>query len=393
MTPRSGLLIVGGYGLVGSQTARLLRDRHPGLRLVLAGRAPERGRPLALELGAELVAFDAEHPELGAIEPAPAAILAAARDPHDRLLRAALDARISLADIDRAGPGAALDATIRTSVAGARSPILLSGAWMAGLTALVAAAASRSVAACDRLDIIVQASSADRVGDDGWGFNRRWAWPFQRMDGDERTHVWPLTEPRRILAPDGTVRVSVIIGTLEQISLPLTLGVPTVTTRFVLGSDADALGLLALKRCGGLRLLERPTLGGVRRALLERGGSGDIAGFGVVASGLGGRTRIDVLDVAGQAHLSAIGAAAMAERVLGLDGQRLPAGVSFPEQHARPDADQRLIARAGAVVRGWPAAGAGEAIAHGAEGAEAILADDPASRRRPSAGIVGGGRR
>ncbi|MEL6464248.1 MAG: saccharopine dehydrogenase NADP-binding domain-containing protein [Pseudomonadota bacterium] len=50
------VVIVGGYGVFGSLTARLLvRDGH---QLWLAGRHPEKARALAQELGAQTIAFD-----------------------------------------------------------------------------------------------------------------------------------------------------------------------------------------------------------------------------------------------------------------------------------------------------------------------------------------------
>ncbi|MEL7132296.1 MAG: saccharopine dehydrogenase NADP-binding domain-containing protein, partial [Pseudomonadota bacterium] len=50
------VVIVGGYGVFGSLTARLLvRDGH---QLWLAGRRPEKARALARELGAQTIAFD-----------------------------------------------------------------------------------------------------------------------------------------------------------------------------------------------------------------------------------------------------------------------------------------------------------------------------------------------
>jgi NAD(P)-dependent dehydrogenase (short-subunit alcohol dehydrogenase family) len=52
--PSGGILILGASGGIGSATARLLAAR--GLRLVLAGRDPDRLRPLAEETGARVAA-------------------------------------------------------------------------------------------------------------------------------------------------------------------------------------------------------------------------------------------------------------------------------------------------------------------------------------------------
>src|SRR6185437_1841714 len=50
--PPAALLIAGGYGVVGEQAARLLRERNPSLPLLLGGRHPERARTLADAIGA-----------------------------------------------------------------------------------------------------------------------------------------------------------------------------------------------------------------------------------------------------------------------------------------------------------------------------------------------------
>jgi uncharacterized protein YbjT (DUF2867 family) len=44
------ILIVGGYGLVGSNLARLIRNKYKAIELILAGRNPENGQGLAKEL-------------------------------------------------------------------------------------------------------------------------------------------------------------------------------------------------------------------------------------------------------------------------------------------------------------------------------------------------------
>jgi hypothetical protein len=44
------ILIVGGYGMVGSNIARLIRKEYPATELILAGRNPQNGEQLAREL-------------------------------------------------------------------------------------------------------------------------------------------------------------------------------------------------------------------------------------------------------------------------------------------------------------------------------------------------------
>ncbi len=198
------------------------------------------------------------------------------------------------------------------------------------------------------MDISALASSDDRVGPDSWGFSDRLAWPYYAMHLGKRHPAHPLTGLRHVRCADGRERPAALVGTLEQTTLPLTLGVPTVETRMALQSAVALYGLVGLKRSGALRALARPALRRIRAALLERPGTGDFAGITVTAEGPTRSVSVDLLDTRGQAHLSAIGAACAAERVL---GPGLPAGISFPEQYAEPAADIEMLREAGVMVR------------------------------------------
>ena len=346
------LLIVGGYGLVGAQVARLLRQRHPDLGLVLGGRRPEQGRELAESIGASTVVVDtsAERP-LASLPARPTAVLAAASDPADRLLVDAARQGLPIADINRGGHASVLDAAVAVAGEAASAPVLLSGSWMAGVAALMAAATVREHGEVVRVDVTAMASSDDEVGPDSQGFSQRLAWPYYPMRRGRRQAAQPLTDVRRVLCADGNERPAALVGTLEQITLPRTLGVPTVETRLALQDTASLYALIGLKRSGALRALTRPAMQRIRSALLERPGTGDFAGITITAEGPGRTVRVDVLDPNGQAHLSAVGAVLAAERVLGLAGPRLPAGLSFPEQSADPQADIATLRAAGVIVR------------------------------------------
>jgi saccharopine dehydrogenase-like NADP-dependent oxidoreductase len=343
------LLIVGGYGLVGQQAARLLRQRHPGLPIVLGGRNPERAKSLADAIGARAVAIDVTHEQpLAALAERPAAVLAVVSDPRDYLLADAMRAGIPIADINRAGHASILDAVVAAARERPAAAVLLSGSWMAGVSALAAAAAVGELGGARRVDITALASSDDRVGPDSWGFSERLAWPYYAMRDGSRQPAHPMTSVRQVRCADRVVRPAALVGTLEQTTLPITLGVPTVETRMALQSKASLYGLVTLKRSGALRGLARPALRRTRTALLQSEGAGDFAGLTVTAHGLAGSASVDLLDTRGQSHLSAVGAASAAERVL---ASVLPAGISFPEQSADPRADLEMLRQAGVQVR------------------------------------------
>jgi hypothetical protein len=347
--PGPPLVIVGGYGLVGAQLARVLRKRHPRLPLVLAGRNPERAAGTAASVGASTMRIDveAERP-LAALRERPAALIAAVSDPQDRLLVDAMRRGIPFADIGRGGHADILDVAVLAARERPSAPVIMSGSWFGGLAALIAAAAVRELGGAERVDIAILASSDDRVGPNSWGFSERLAWPYYAMRGSTRRPTHPLTGLRHVPCADGQARPGALVGTLEQTTLPLIADVPTVETRIALQSSAALFGLVGLKRTGALRALARPGLRGVRERLLQGSGSGDFAGLTVTAERRSASASVELLDPRGQGHLTALGAACAAERLLGLAA---PAGLSFPEQFPQPDVDLDLLRQSGVTVR------------------------------------------
>jgi hypothetical protein len=351
-SPTGPLLIVGGYGLVGRGVARLLRERYPDLELVLGGRNPYSAGGFATSVNAQTVTIDVERDRpLDRLERLPAAILAAVSDPHDRLLVDAMRLGIPIADINRGGSSSVLDVTVLAAKERPVAAVLLAGGWMSGLAALMAAAACRNVDQPQLIDVIALISPDDRIGPNASGFTRRQVLPYQPMRGGNRQTVHPLSGIRRARCPDEQDRPAALVSTLEQITLPLTLGVETVETRIATCSPAALWALVALKRSGSLRAMDQPYLRWLHDLLLGHSGRGDLAGFTVTVRGSESAVSIDVLDIHGQAHLSALGALAASERILGLVDHRLPPGVSFPEQSARSGQDILSLTQAGIIVR------------------------------------------
>lgn len=344
------LLLVGGYGLVGRQAAAILRERHPDLRITLAGRSPAAGEKAARECGGATAAVDVRRPRpLADLPERPGAILATVSDPRNELLADAVRHGIPFADITRSGAAAALDAAVCASDGRSTAPVLLAGSLMAGVSASAAALAVAELGGADRIDITMMGSRDDRVGPDSWDFSRRLAWTHHPMRDGERDASEPLSAIRRVRCPDGVERPGGMMGTVTEATLPLTLGVPTVEARFALMEPPALFGLVALKRLGLLSVLESPLLERIR----NRGGSageaaGSTAGLSVTARNGGRAVSVDILDERGQAHLSAVGAVNAAERLLTGD---LPAGLSFPEQSGDHAADLATAREAGVSVR------------------------------------------
>ncbi len=163
MITQNSILIAGGYGFVGRQIATLIRQRHPELPLVIAGRNPEKAQTLAQELGnARSFQLDIEQPNPLQSEQ-PRAIVAVVNDPHDYLLMDAVQQGIPYLDVTR------WPERLRASVAelagkSLKAPVLFASAWMGGVAAVMAVAATQTMQKVARIDISVLFSVKDKSG-------------------------------------------------------------------------------------------------------------------------------------------------------------------------------------------------------------------------------------
>lgn len=348
------VLIAGGYGVVGTEVARAVRRRHPGLALQLAGRTPARGAALAAELGtATCVAADlaAAADPLAALPVPPAAIIAAVNDPEDRLLAAAIAHGVPLVDITR-WTALVHRAMARCAAHPPSAPVLLASGWMAGVAPLLAAWGARGLGAVDSVDVAIRYAMADRAGPDSFDYVDRFAERYEATVGGRQRLVPGLSDPREATFAHGERTRVYRLDTPEQLTLPATLGARTAATRIGFDRGIATRGLVALRRTGILRALGHPRLDGVRRALLHQPGPGASAELRIDVRGRAGARTVFVSDPEGQAHLTGAGAAVAAERVLGLDGgPPEPPGVRFPELHPDPDTAVAALRAAGVTVR------------------------------------------
>ncbi|ATL67505.1 saccharopine dehydrogenase family protein [Nocardia terpenica] len=341
--PRGPVLLVGGYGTVGAELARLLSPRFP---LLLTGRSRERGREVAAETGAALQVWD-----LAGTAPFRAAVRAVVgvvNDPDDRVLRAAVAAGVPYVDITRWTSRMQRAATV-AALLGPTAPVLLSSAWMGGVTSLVAAQLAASLGGADVVEVAVRWDLADRAGADSVEFMDRLGLDYEVVEAGRRRTIMPLSDVRRVRIGDRVTRVA-RIDTPEQFTLPLTLGTATATTRIGFSSGASTSALLAAKRLGLFRWGRGDRFTSMRRALLYAPGTGGTASLRINVTHAGRTGGAVVTDPAGQAHLTAVGALLGVHRVLGLDGAPVRAGVQFPEQTPTPDKVTPMLAEYGVSV-------------------------------------------
>jgi len=319
--PDGPILIVGGYGTVGSALARVAAASWP---LLLTGRTPANGQALATELGATVKRWDLNDPE--PFSAAPRAIISTVNDPADRVLRAAVRAGIPYVDVTR-WTSRMLRAATLASLQRPTAPVLLSSGWMGGIVNIVAATLIHELGGAESVDVAIRYDVKDRAGADSVDFIDRLGQDYEvRRDGLAVT-VSPLSDAR--WADIGGHRTRVArLDTPEQFTLPLTLGVQSVNTRIGFSSTASSTALLAAKSVGFFRWGGGTSWTGLRRSLLYSPGDGGQAIIRIDARGPGGTRSVIITDPAGQAHLTALGGYLGLRQVLAADA---PAGVGFPE--------------------------------------------------------------
>ncbi|MEV4442804.1 saccharopine dehydrogenase, partial [Streptomyces sp. NPDC049577] len=277
------VLLVGGYGTVGAELARLAAGTWP---LLLTGRTVERGRALATETGARLRTWDLTDPS--PFRARVRAVVGVVNDPDDRVLRAAVAGGVPFVDVTRWTTRLQRAATV-AAMLGPSTPVLLSSAWMGGVSSLTAAYLAAELGGADTVEVAIRWDVKDRAGTDSVEFMDRLGLDYEVVEGGRRHTIAPLGDVRRVRVGDAPTRVA-RIDTPEQFTLPLTLGVTTATTRIGFSSAASTSALLAVKRLGFFRWGRGDRFTAARRALLHAPGEGGTARLRVDVT-YGGRTR------------------------------------------------------------------------------------------------------
>jgi len=351
----ASLLIVGGYGIVGAQVARILRRRNPSLRILIAGRTPEKARALAAELGhAEGVRFDVDDPgSLARLAEPPQLILLAVNDLRDVTLNAAIAAGTALVDITRwTARVRDLEAICKRSTL--RAPVVQGSAWMACIPGALALASAASLESVDSIDISILYALKDKSGDDSVEYMDRLTVPFPVIRDGQSAMAIPFTESREATFANGHATRVYRFDTPDQHILPRRAKAKSVAA-FIAFDDRTTMRVFWLiVRSGLWDLMSGERFTKLRRGLLHNPGPGaphhvrvDIAG---TSGGKPVHRTIQITDPAGQTHLTAVGAALQAEWVLGLNGfAAIAPGLQYGEDIA-PSATLRAALESEAIA-------------------------------------------
>lgn len=328
------ILLLGGTGSVGTQTAKILRRLYPDLPLAIASRHKARAEALAAELG-EAVAVEADVDRLGlglAQGASYGAVVALLKENTLNPLRYAQANSlpyISMADgAFEIGPAVA-----RYIHKPSSAPVMLASHWAAGMTTLPILHFANEFRTVDSIQAAVIMDPKDPIG------------PMAQRDVD----LVVKNSPRPLILDQGVWRWAD-----ESIAAHAVKNRAGASVEVFAMSVLDTISLAALTEARSVRLdfgVSPTTIGADGESHLHEM---IIEISGVTTKGRAESLRIDINTPQGVTGLTALGVVLSIERLLGLvGGTAVAPGLYFPEKVIAPaHAVARLLEFGGQVRRG-----------------------------------------
>lgn len=306
------ILLLGGSGAIGRQTARAIRATYPDIPLMIGGRDLSRAQSAAAEMGcAQGVAIDTARADLGLGERKISAVVVLYKDHSLAALRFAQSRNVPHLSISSGVFEIAPEIAIFMNAPGAAA-VVLGYEWLVGATTVPALHLARSFGQVHEIRIGALVDEEDVGG------------PAVAADFEHLNHLMPRALTRRagdyiwregndtkttFSALDGTEIDATGFSSIDVAGLASSTGAHSV--QFDLG-----MGISSSRRKGGAFSTEIII---------------DISGLD--SSGQAIRTRHAVVHPGGAAPLTSIGIALLLERLVGLDGEPPVApGLYFPYQ-------------------------------------------------------------
>lgn len=348
MTHGDGILIVGGYGVIGRRVAERLAQAFPG-RVVIAGRHLDEAQASARELGRGCRARRIDVDDAATVEPALAGVgtvVAAVTQRERHLLEASVEHGVGYTDI---APQLAFwtgraDLAAHARRTGAR--VILGAGLSPGLSNMMAKKLVLALPRVERIETAIALSVGDEYGPDSLSHVMlSLRQPFRIIERGQARMARAFGAGRSVSFPEPVgSRVAYSFPWSDVVSYPETLGVASAVG--LLALDPDWLGRVAhlVTLCGARHL---PRVMGRRGALgrLQRVYSARDR-FALVVAACDG-TQVASMSIAGrrQAEITAA-AAAVTARALAAGEIRAP-GVWLPEQALDPDEFMTALGRCG----------------------------------------------
>ena len=346
------VLIVGGYGVVGFQLAQIIRNRHPDLPLILAGRTEERATEAARNLGNAIGAV------VDVTKPGPLAnlptdiggIVGAVNDPSNHLLRAAIECQIPYVDITRWTERLLLARELAESL-DPKSPVTFASSWMAGVAAMVAKATADKTDSVRSIETNILFRLADKAGPNSVEYADRLTTPFRIWKNGKWQRAKPLTDAKNVEFPSGDTFSVSRFDEPSQETLAGTLAVDSISSRIGYDDPSATRSLKLLVKSGIWALISGARFKKLRHSILYHPGEGAAHEIVINVSGSNSNSKGTILDPQGQTHLTAVGAYIQLHETVGLGtSQSRPPGIHFPENATQIDLALQIFREEGVTV-------------------------------------------
>ena len=333
---KTDIIVVGGYGHVGGQICKLLAAKFPGM-VYAAGRSLERAKQYCSSTGGKVKPL-----RIAAGEPLDERLLDRTKlvvmclDQTDTAFaEACLLAGADYVDVSANGAFFAAMELMHERTAGICGTAVLSVGLAPGLTNLLALKASQSLDEASRIDIAVMLGLGDAHGKAAieWTVDSLAATYSITETGNAR-RVSSFTEGMKTdFGAELGKRTAYRFPFSDQMTLPRTLGIPTVSTRLCFDSRTVTGFMALLKGIGFDRLLGAER---IRKLAIDACGKLRVgsARYAVKIAGYGKKAGADAVVEFGiqgvkEAEVTAKTAIAVVERMY---GSKLPRGVYHIEQ-------------------------------------------------------------
>jgi saccharopine dehydrogenase (NAD+, L-lysine-forming) len=337
-----GILIVGGYGVVGRRIATELAADYPG-RVVIGGRNPALADQIARTIGHGVRGCKIDialPPFIAAALEGVGVVISCIDQPDRALLWAAVGSGLRYTDITphltELGRGAGfnkIDAAAKAS--GAR--VVLGTGIVPGISNVLVRALADTLDGVDQIETALLLAADDTKGPASLDyFLQELSMSFDIwVDGKDRP-ARAFSAPRLVeFPPPAGAQLAYLFPFSDQVLYPRTMGAKTVLTRLAIAPAWLATGLAVMVRTGASRLM---AIEGVRNAvarrLRDRPPSKDAQFALRVDVRHDGRSRRATLLGHAQADAAAAGAAGVARLLI--EGDVAEPGAWMPEQIVDP---------------------------------------------------------